>query len=77
MARLNEQYRKEIIPQLMEKFSYGSIMQTPKIEKITLNMGVGEAINDKKAIEAAVADMQLIAGQKPIVTKARKSIAGF
>ena len=77
MARLNEQYQKEIIPQLVEKFSYGSIMQTPKIEKITLNMGVGEAINDKKAIEAAIADMQLIAGQKPVVTKARKSIAGF
>ena len=77
MARLEEQYRKEIVPQLMEKFAYSSVMQAPKVEKITLNMGVGEAINDKKAIEAAVADMQLIAGQKPVVTKARKSIAGF
>ena len=77
MARLEEQYRKEILPQLMEKFAYNSIMQAPKIEKITLNMGVGEAINDKKAIDAAVADMQAIAGQKPVVTKARKSIAGF
>jgi len=77
MARLEGQYRKEIIPQLVEKFSYRSVMQAPKITKITLNMGVGEAINDKKAIEAAVADMQLIAGQKPVVTKARKSIAGF
>lgn len=77
MARLEEQYRKEILPQLLEKFAYSSIMQVPKIEKITLNMGVGEAINDKKAIDAATTDMQAIAGQKPVVTKARKSIAGF
>lgn len=77
MTRLQQHYKKEIVPRLMEEFSYGSIMQVPKLEKITLNMGVGEAINDKKAIQAAVADMQLIAGQKPIVTKTRKSIAGF
>lgn len=77
MARLKEQYKKEIIPKLKEKFSFESVMQVPKVTKITLNMGVGEAVNDKKAIEAAVADMRLIAGQEPVVTKARKSIAGF
>lgn len=77
MARLKEQYQNEIIPALKEKFSFKSVMQVPKITKITLNMGVGEAVNDKKAIEAAVADMRLIAGQQPVVTKARKSIAGF
>ena len=77
MTRLQQQYKKEIVPRLMKEFSYVSMMQVPKLEKITLNMGVGEAINDKKAIEAAIADMQLIAGQKPIVTKTRKSIAGF
>lgn len=77
MARLQQQYKKKIIPQLMKEFSYSSIMQVPELQKITLNMGVGEAINDKKAIEAAVADMRLIAGQKPVVTKARKSISGF
>ncbi len=77
MARLKHQYKKEIIPQLVERFSYRSVMQVPRLEKFTLNMGVGEAVNDKKAIETAVADMQLIAGQKPVITKVRKSIAGF
>lgn len=77
MARLKEQYKNEIVPMLKEKFSFDSVMQVPKVSKITLNMGVGEAVNDKKAIEAAVADMRLIAGQEPIVTLARKSIAGF
>jgi large subunit ribosomal protein L5 len=77
MARLKEHYQKEILPKLVEQFSFGSVMQAPKITKITLNMGVGESVNDKKAIDAAVSDMTLIAGQKPIVTKARKSIAGF
>lgn len=77
MARFKDQYKNEIVPKLKEKFSFSSVMQVPKVTKITLNMGVGEAVNDKKAIEAAVADMRLIAGQEPVVTKARKSIAGF
>ncbi len=77
MARLKDYYREKVIPQLMEKFQYGSVMQVPKIEKITLNMGLGEAVGDKKIIERALGDMEAIAGQKPIVTKARKSIAGF
>ncbi|MCV6636269.1 50S ribosomal protein L5 [Candidatus Albibeggiatoa sp. nov. NOAA] len=77
MARLQDYYREKVIPQLMEQFQYGSVMQVPKIEKITLNMGLGEAVGDKKVIERALGDMQAIAGQKPVVTKARKSIAGF
>jgi len=77
MARLKDYYREKVIPQLMEQFQYGSVMQVPKIEKITLNMGLGEAVGDKKVIERALGDMQAIAGQKPVVTKARKSIAGF
>lgn len=77
MARLKEQYQNEIIPVLMKKFGYKSVMQVPKITKITLNMGVGEAVGDKKVMNFAVADMTLIAGQKPVITKARKSIAGF
>lgn len=76
-ARLKKVYKEEIVPKLMEKFSYESVMQVPKIEKITLNMGVGEAVADKKAIEAAVQDMEIIAGQKPIITLSRKSIAAF
>lgn len=77
MARLQEYYRKTVIEQLMKQFGYSSVMQVPKIEKITLNMGVGEAVADKKVIEKAVADMTAIAGQKPVVTLARKSVAGF
>jgi large subunit ribosomal protein L5 len=77
MSRLLEVYRETVVPQLMEKFSYKSVMEVPKITKITLNMGVGEAIGDKKVMEFAVADLTKIAGQKPIVTVARKSIAGF
>ena len=77
MARLQQHYRETVVPQLMERFGYGSIMQVPKITKITLNMGVGEAIADKKMIENAIGDMTTLAGQKPIVTKARKSVAGF
>lgn len=77
MARLQDTYRDEIVPKLMEKFKYDSIMQVPKITKITLNMGVGEAVGDKKVLERAVEDMQTIAGQKVMITKARKSIAGF
>ena len=77
MAALKQQYQDSIIAQMTEKFGYKSVMQVPKIQKITLNMGVGEAVGDKKIIAKAVADMQIIAGQKPLVTKARKSIAGF
>jgi large subunit ribosomal protein L5 len=77
MARLKEIYRKEITEKLMEQFSYKSVMEVPKIKKITLNMGVGEAIGDKKVMEFAMADMAKISGQKPYLTLARKSIAGF
>jgi large subunit ribosomal protein L5 len=77
MSRLQEFYKETVVPQLMQQFSYGSVMEVPRITKITLNMGVGEAVSDKKVIEHAVSDMQKIAGQKPVVTKARKSIAGF
>jgi large subunit ribosomal protein L5 len=77
MARLQEHYRSKVVPDLMKQFGYGSIMQVPRIQKITLNMGVGESTSDKKILENAVADMQKIAGQKPVVTKARKSIATF
>ena len=77
MARLKEQYRKEIVPALIEQFGYKSVMQVPRIEKIVLNMGVGEATTDKKLLDNAVGDMQKIAGQKPVITKARKAIAGF
>ena len=77
MARLQELYRDEIVKKLTERFGYKSAMEVPKITKITLNMGVGEAIGDKKVLEFAVGDMQKIGGQKPVITKARKSIAGF
>lgn len=77
MPRLQERYRTEIVPQLMEEFGYKNVMQVPRIEKITLNMGVGEAVGDKKMIENAVADLERLTGQKAVVTKARKSVAGF
>jgi len=77
MSRLDQVYRETIVPQLQEKFAFKSVMQVPKITKITLNMGVGGAIGDKKVMEHALSDMQMIAGQKPIVCKARKSVAGF
>ena len=77
MTRLQEHYKNTVIPKLNEQFSYKSSMETPKITKITLNMGLGEAVTHKKVIENAVADMTMIAGQKPIVTKARKSVANF
>lgn len=77
MARLRETYRDTIVKQLMSDFGYKSVMEVPRIEKITLNMGVGEAIDDKKVMEHAVNDMTLISGQKPVVTVARKSVAGF
>jgi large subunit ribosomal protein L5 len=75
MARLKEIYNKEVVPALVKQFGYKSTMQVPRISKIVLNMGVGEAIADKKILENAVADMQKIAGQKPVITKAKKSIA--
>lgn len=77
MARLQHIYKTQIVAKLMTQFGYRNIMQVPKIEKITLNMGVGEAVADKKIIDKAVADMTAIAGQKPVVTKARKSVASF
>ncbi|MEJ2212838.1 MAG: 50S ribosomal protein L5 [Gammaproteobacteria bacterium] len=77
MARLQQVYNDTIAKDLQSKFGYGSAMEVPKISKITINMGVGEAIGDKKIMEHAVSDLEKIAGQKPIVTKARKSIAGF
>ncbi|MBA3660772.1 MAG: 50S ribosomal protein L5 [Gammaproteobacteria bacterium] len=77
MARLQEIYRKEIVPKLKEKFAYSSVMQVPHIEKITVNMGVGEAAADKKALTNAIADLEKITGQKVVQTLARKSNAGF
>ena len=77
MARLISEYREKIVPLMMEEHKYKSVMQVPRIEKITLNMGLGEAIGDKKVLEHAVKHMTAIAGQKPVVTVARKSIAGF
>jgi large subunit ribosomal protein L5 len=77
MARLQEYYRNTVVKQLMEQFAYKSVMEVPRIRKITLNMGVGEAVADKKVMDNAVGDMQKIAGQKPVVTKAKKSIATF
>ena len=77
MARLREFYNSTVVPELMKQFNYKSVMEVPRIEKITLNMGVGEAVADKKVMEHAVADLEKIAGQKPVVTVARKSIAGF
>ena len=77
MARLQEVYQNTVVKQLMEQFGYASVMQVPRITKITLNMGLGEAVGDKKVIEHAVSDLEKISGQKPVVTKARKSIATF
>ena len=77
MARLREFYKDTVVPELIEQFGYKSVMEVPRIEKITLNMGVGEAVADKKVMEHAVSDLEKIAGQKPVVTVARKSIAGF
>ncbi|MDN0075876.1 50S ribosomal protein L5 [Crenobacter sp. SG2303] len=77
MARLYDFYKSDVVPELIKQFGYKSVMEVPRIEKITLNMGVGEAVADKKVMEHAVADLQKIAGQKPVVTAAKKSIAGF
>jgi large subunit ribosomal protein L5 len=76
-ARLQQIYREKIVPDLMAKFGYKSVMEVPRLTKITLNMGVSEAVNDKKVMENAVGDLTKIAGQKPVVTKSRKAIAGF
>lgn len=77
VPRLQERYEKEVVPALMEKFGYKNIMEVPKLEKIVVNMGVGEAKDNAKVLESAIADMQLITGQKPILTRAKKSIANF
>ena len=77
MATLKDRYRSEIAPKLKEELGLTNMMEVPRVTKIILNMGVGEAVGDKKVLENAVADMQKIAGQKPVVTKSRKSIAGF
>lgn len=77
MSRLKDYYRVTVVKQLQDEFNYKSVMEVPRITKITINMGVGEALTDKKVLENAMADMEKIAGQKPVVTKARKSVAGF
>ncbi len=77
MARLKEKFNSEIAPALQQKFGYKNVMQIPRLEKVVINMGVGEAISNSKAIDAAVGDLTKIAGQKPVVTKAKKSIAAF
>ncbi|MNI14423.1 50S ribosomal protein L5 [compost metagenome] len=76
-ARMKDRYLNEITPSLMQKFNYSTVMQVPKIEKIVINMGVGEAVSNSKVLDAAVEDLQKISGQKPVVTKSKKSIAGF
>lgn len=77
MSRLKELYKSDVVPALTKEFGYKNVMEVPRVTKITLNMGVGEAIGDKKQIENAIADLEAISGQKAVVTKARKSIAGF
>jgi large subunit ribosomal protein L5 len=77
MARLKIEYKQKVLPALVKQFRYKSIMEAPRLSKITLNMGIGEAVSDKKVLQAAVVDMEKISGQKAIITKARKSIAGF
>ena len=77
IPRLQEKYEKEVIPALMEKFEYKNIMEAPKLEKIVVNMGVGEAKENQKILESAVSDLTIITGQKPVLTRARKSIANF
>ena len=77
MARLKEMYKTDICPSLMKRFGYKNVMQIPKVEKVIINMGVGQALQDAKALDGAVLDMATISGQKPVITKAKKSIAGF
>lgn len=76
-ARLKDRFLNEITPALMQKFNYSTVMQVPKVEKVVINMGVGEAVANSKVMDSAVQDLQLISGQKPVITKAKKSIAGF
>lgn len=77
MARLRDKYKDEVTASLQEKFNYSNVMEIPRLEKIVLNIGLGEAINDSKSLDSAVEDLKIISGQKPIITKAKKSIAGF
>ncbi|MFD2925224.1 50S ribosomal protein L5 [Halobacillus naozhouensis] len=77
MNQFKKKYQEEIVPSMMSKFNYDSIMQAPKIEKIVINMGVGDAVQNAKALDSAVEELSLISGQKPMITKAKKSIAGF
>ena len=77
MNRLKEMYKNEIVPSLKEEFQYNNVMEVPKLEKIVINMGVGDAASNSKMLEAAVADLEAISGQKPVITKAKKAIAGF
>ncbi|MBC7106789.1 MAG: 50S ribosomal protein L5, partial [Firmicutes bacterium] len=77
MSRLREKYQKEVVPALMKKFGYKNIMQVPKLEKVVINMGLGEAVTNAKAIDAAVNDLMAITGQRPVVTRAKRSIAAF
>ncbi len=77
MSRLKEKFKSEVTPALMSKFEYTSVMQVPKVDKIVINMGVGDAVQNTKALDAAVEELTIISGQKPVVTKAKKSIAGF
>ncbi|WP_290770360.1 MULTISPECIES: 50S ribosomal protein L5 [Exiguobacterium] len=77
MNRLQEKYKSDIVKAMMDKFNYGSVMQVPKIEKIVINMGVGDAVSNSKALDMAVEELTILSGQKPLVTKAKKSIAGF
>ena len=77
MTRLQEKYQKEVVPAMIEKFGYKNIMEVPKLEKIVINMGVGEAKENQKVLESAVSDLTLIAGQKPVLTRAKKSVANF
>lgn len=77
MARLQEKYKNEVAPALMEKFGYKSVMQIPKLEKVVINIGLGEAKENAKALDSAVSDLALITGQKPVITKAKKSVAAF
>jgi large subunit ribosomal protein L5 len=77
MSRLKDKFKNEVTPALMSKFEYTSVMQVPKVDKIVINMGVGDAVQNTKALDAAVEDLTIISGQKPVITKAKKSIAGF
>ncbi|GIO39811.1 MULTISPECIES: 50S ribosomal protein L5 [Paenibacillus] len=77
MARLKERFLNEVTPALIQKFNYTTVMQVPKVEKVVINMGVGDAVANSKVLDSAVNDMQLISGQKPVITRAKKSIAGF